>query len=397
MKNAIFILLIISSFVLGQLKTPSVEIFVGTENATSEDPIPTFKLEAIGQVWDTDLPRTNPIILTESFQSATYTPTSNNQLIASWGGFDFCYSGGDYGFGLYKIYEQNSPNNYLLLDYRDDRYGLYSYNPTYYSNPQDIWIKYRKDTSKEKRTTHYTFYWSTSSSKQNWHACDMDIWDAKYQGAPTTGKFEPAPPENFDIDEQQENWPILSWNHSSATDYCIGYKIYRSITNHYNDPRTFSLLTTVSSNTTSYEDTQVEFGNWDYAHYYVVAKNTYIDSDPTEELTASLIGLLNKKNEKKEIIASEDNTKIILYCLNSNYPNPFNPTTQISYQIPENAFVNLVVYNSLGQKVKTLVNQYQGLGSYNVEFNAESLPSGLYFYQLKAGKFSDVKKMMLTK
>jgi len=85
------------------------------------------------------------------------------------------------------------------------------------------------------------------------------------------------------------------------------------------------------------------------------------------------------------------------YALNSNYPNPFNPTTQISYQIPENSFVNLVVYNALGQKVAELVNQNQSVGQYSVKFDASNLPSGIYIYKLQTDNFSDVKKMLLTK
>ena len=85
------------------------------------------------------------------------------------------------------------------------------------------------------------------------------------------------------------------------------------------------------------------------------------------------------------------------YSLNSNFPNPFNPTTQISYQIPKNGFVNLVVYNALGQEVEVLVNQHQSSGKYSVQFNASSLPSGVYIYKLNAGEFSSVKKMILTK
>jgi len=85
------------------------------------------------------------------------------------------------------------------------------------------------------------------------------------------------------------------------------------------------------------------------------------------------------------------------YALNTNYPNPFNPSTQISYQIPENSFVNLIVYNVLGQEVAQLVNQTQSMGKYTVKFNAANLPSGVYIYKLQAGEFSSVKKMLLTK
>ncbi|MCB9211104.1 MAG: T9SS type A sorting domain-containing protein [Ignavibacteriales bacterium] len=85
------------------------------------------------------------------------------------------------------------------------------------------------------------------------------------------------------------------------------------------------------------------------------------------------------------------------FNLFQNYPNPFNPSTQISYQIPENEFVSLKVYNSLGEEVRTLVNNYQSSGYYNIEFDGTELSSGIYFYKLHAGKYVSVRKMLITK
>jgi len=85
------------------------------------------------------------------------------------------------------------------------------------------------------------------------------------------------------------------------------------------------------------------------------------------------------------------------YSLQQNYPNPFNPTTQIDYHISKNSFVNLIVYNALGQKVAQLVNQHQKSGKYSIKFEASNLPSGIYIYKIKTGEFSSVKKMMLIK
>jgi len=85
------------------------------------------------------------------------------------------------------------------------------------------------------------------------------------------------------------------------------------------------------------------------------------------------------------------------YKLLQNYPNPFNPTTTITYQIPELSFVTLKVYDVLGSQIVTLINEEKSIGSYEVEFNASSLPSGVYFYQLKAGSFVETKKMILMK
>ncbi|MBI4536177.1 MAG: T9SS type A sorting domain-containing protein [Ignavibacteriae bacterium] len=85
------------------------------------------------------------------------------------------------------------------------------------------------------------------------------------------------------------------------------------------------------------------------------------------------------------------------YSLAQNYPNPFNPSTSIEYTLPASETVTLKIYNLLGQEVKTLVNESQAPGRYTVRFDASSLSSGVYFYRLQAGQFSELKKMLLVK
>lgn len=85
------------------------------------------------------------------------------------------------------------------------------------------------------------------------------------------------------------------------------------------------------------------------------------------------------------------------YTLFQNYPNPFNPSTAIKYSIPTESFVNVKVYNLIGQEVAELVNQQQQVGNYEISFEANNLPSGIYFYSIKAGNFAETKKMMLVK
>ncbi|MBT8382187.1 MAG: T9SS type A sorting domain-containing protein [Ignavibacteria bacterium] len=85
------------------------------------------------------------------------------------------------------------------------------------------------------------------------------------------------------------------------------------------------------------------------------------------------------------------------YALRQNYPNPFNPSTIINFVLPEKSFVDLRVYNILGKEVKTLVLEEKPTGNHEVQFNASNLPSGVYLYKLKAGKFSETKKMILVK
>jgi hypothetical protein len=85
------------------------------------------------------------------------------------------------------------------------------------------------------------------------------------------------------------------------------------------------------------------------------------------------------------------------YRLEQNYPNPFNNSTVIKYSIPKAGLVTLDIYNAIGEKVATLVDEIKLAGSYTVEVNAANLSSGVYFYQLKAGDYIAVKKMILLK
>lgn len=85
------------------------------------------------------------------------------------------------------------------------------------------------------------------------------------------------------------------------------------------------------------------------------------------------------------------------YKLAQNHPNPFNPTTTINYSIPNGGHVKLVVFNTLGEEIKTLVDRYQNPGEYESILNASNLQSGVYLYQLQVNDFITVKKKLLLK
>ncbi len=95
---------------------------------------------------------------------------------------------------------------------------------------------------------------------------------------------------------------------------------------------------------------------------------------------------------------NEENTKLpTLYVLHQNYPNPFNPSTTITYQLPIKSFVTISVFNMLGEKIATLINELQEAGIKTVQFDTGKLSSGMYFYRLNVGMYSDTKKMVLLK
>jgi hypothetical protein len=100
-----------------------------------------------------------------------------------------------------------------------------------------------------------------------------------------------------------------------------------------------------------------------------------------------------------EIIVDVHNVRNIpvSYSLSQNFPNPFNPTTAISYQLPAFSHVMIKVYDVLGREVATLVNENKPAGNYNVKFDGSKLVSGVYFYRMESGSFSQTKKLLLLK
>jgi len=85
------------------------------------------------------------------------------------------------------------------------------------------------------------------------------------------------------------------------------------------------------------------------------------------------------------------------FSLSQNYPNPFNPTTSIQYTVGSLQFVTFKVYDVLGKEIATLINETKPAGAYEVEFNGTGLPSGIYFYRITAGSYSETRKMVLLR
>lgn len=125
----------------------------------------------------------------------------------------------------------------------------------------------------------------------------------------------------------------------------------------------------------------------------------------TAAVNTPIWGTFHGNNQRTGVSVEKFVTKVIggtnllpnEYNLMQNYPNPFNPTTTINYSLQMSSVTTLKVYDVLGREVKTLVNERQTAGLHSVTFNAEDLPSGVYFYRLTAGSFVDTKKLLLLK
>ncbi len=174
-----------------------------------------------------------------------------------------------------------------------------------------------------------------------------------------------------------ENTSIrLNWKANTEKDFNY-YTIYRS----KNNGNYIEIAKTIDS---SYLDTQVE---WGVKYSYLLSATDFSNNES------------DFSNEIKIIVTNVDNklSQPTKFILSQNYPNPFNPSTTIKYQIPKESFVTLKVYDAIGREVATLVNKQQSIGYYNINFNAANLSSGIYFYQITAGDYTSVKKMLMLK
>ncbi|MEJ2193253.1 MAG: aryl-sulfate sulfotransferase [Ignavibacteriaceae bacterium] len=166
------------------------------------------------------------------------------------------------------------------------------------------------------------------------------------------------------------------------------------INSFYNTNSAYSVLTKVPFVLPSYGNVpvQIMFKPVEDGYFKDVL---HIRSDTETSRVAQLVVLTGRADST---ISSVDNQTIVsAYRLEQNYPNPFNPVTTIQYQIPQAIRVTLIIYDVLGRYVETLVNEEKPAGTYKIKFNASQLPSGIYFYRIRAGNYSDVKKFLLLK
>jgi hypothetical protein len=186
----------------------------------------------------------------------------------------------------------------------------------------------------------------------------------------------PTIPTNFTWSDM--GYPRLSWSASTGAD---SYTIKR-----VDDNGTF-YFTGITS--TSYDDETVETGeDINTYEYSVKAVNQAGSSAYTDYIVIG--GQDVSKKAPADILPTD-------FGLSENYPNPFNPTTQINYQLPKSVTVTLKVYNITGQVVATLVNSAKNAGYYTVIWDASDFASGTYIYKLTAGSFSATKRMAVIK
>jgi hypothetical protein len=199
-----------------------------------------------------------------------------------------------------------------------------------------------------------------------------------YSNEATAYVFPPIPVELINFSSEViESEVTLYWSTATETNNS-GFEILRSTQND-NAWENIGFVpgfgTTTEIHHYSFIDESLQTGNYQY-------RLKQIDFDGTFEYSNIIE------------VTVDAPTK---YSLEQNYPNPFNPVTSIQYVVGSQGHVTLKVYDVLGNEVATFINDQKQAGTYEVEFNGTELPSGIYFYQLKAGTFVETKKMILLK
>ncbi|MGE5458733.1 MAG: T9SS type A sorting domain-containing protein, partial [Methanococcaceae archaeon] len=222
-----------------------------------------------------------------------------------------------------------------------------------------------------------TYYWSVRS------------FDGTVYSTPSvTGKFvifagnyavTPVPGSPADGVEITDNEPVLSWYLPTSGDvesYTVEYSAYPD------------MAMAVSNNVTASTLTIKEVPGTE-VFWRVQSKNSKGEVSAFSEIEKFV-------KSPATGIGQSDNA-VTVYSLKQNFPNPFNPSTTIAYEIPRQSHVELIVYDMLGRAAAVLVSKDQSAGSYKVQFDASSLPSGVYIYKIHAGEFMASKKLLLIK
>ena len=331
--------------------------------------------------WDADINNPHVHNFTNLFDGGTISTTLNNQFIAFLGCWTLPLPSEYYrtfGLGCYKFIAKVNGvvKDYFYFDYRTSAIPIYFVSG-------DMTLVF--DVSAGK-----LYYPNT----QNEFPTFSTIWDQKSWIPATTDELLDFWENALLYVNDGNNHPRLIWGPYPEDIGIVQYKIYK-----HPDGSSWQLWQSVSYDQYDKIDESVYMahsGGQAGAKVYYFVRGSYYDNILTETVSTDTIEVNTPNNQNGKINNRVFDSGDVFY-LSQNYPNPFNPTTTISYSIKENGLVQLKVYDILGREVAELVNEKKPSGNYSVGFNAKNLSSGIYFYRLTSGNFSDTKELIIVK
>lgn len=273
--------------------------------------------------------------------------------------------------------------DYVELELADNSYDLSSFDTDRFPQPIHSIQNFNDNTLPSSRLRDGTIS-GIAINNIDWAGLTANSY-----GIADIIDLPPETPTGFTLSGSIGQNPTLNWDSNNEIDL-DGYKLYQSFNGN-----PFSLLTTLELNETSFTDPGVVIGDNKFdpsVCYELTAFDlSENESDPCFP-KCTKAGGINKRGltSINEEVPEE-------YFLFDAYPNPFNPTTQIKFALPEKSTVKLTVYNILGEKIATLLDRQLKEGFYEYEFDASDLTSGTYIYRLETNQFSSAKKLMLVK
>ncbi len=268
----------------------------------------------------------------------------------------------------------------VIYSGRDGWYTL-TWNPAKYADQYNIQV-----SNKQTFTSNFISVSTTDTTYVISGLVDNHIYFWRVQGTNVSGSGPwsvshistlPAP-TNLALQQTTTGEITLTWdNNASSEDGTI-------IEREQNPDTKFTILDTLKGNGTQFIDKTIEQG-----FIYLYRVRVYIDSITSDYSNEVSSNITNVKNVGKEIPTK--------YSLSQNYPNPFNPTTTINFALPKTGLTKLTIYDLQGRVVEILVNKVLGAGYHEVNFKAGGLSSGVYFYRLEVGNFTQTMKLILLK
>ncbi len=474
----------------GETTAYTLEIFLTADVPNNSTGTTSFTMTAESTIWDGDF-NENTMWMTENYHILSCI--ADNDLTFS-SGFNNCLSAGGniadtYGYGLYKLYNTDIPEDYIYLDFRDDNYGFYNFFGGYSGHEIDIWICYTPNNDDPFSISSMA---GTLPFEEKGTGSTVRIWDIKYPGGtyvPSTAKFQPYAPSDVAGSVDTGNHPYLQWTYNHSDTYLTGFKIYRTADG--SNPPGEQLAATTQADARSFTDSDIDFDINNLPSYRIETVNNNVVSNsvvinfagmPTNPtgLTATKVNnhpyltwtastsqngqpkydVYRTYNSTYQRIAQNitpasytDNTvaydrfgdtyqyKIravsndlsllssgysnvvsflgdgpiekrtfqrdtdhipAAFSLMPAYPNPFNPSTTIDFDIPEEAQMNMCIYDLQGHKVWEYGRSSFTPGRYSIVWNGRNLngaavPAGVYIIRMTASDFSQNRKVVYLK
>jgi hypothetical protein len=363
------------------------QFMLGCINVGSSEQV-THSIQAQGAVWEYSsgigVISSNQLVYNNSLVT---TGNANFSNPGSWPGFNFIwldlgYQMPRWGLGLYKVTNTKQTDKYFYLDSRDYAYAT---NTGGYTNP-DFFIFFNDLFSQ--------YYYNLNTPQPAIvNGSILRIWQI-FNKTPNTSNLQNYW-NNVLALVNQENHPRIIWGPYQASGITVQkYRIYRK----YGGSPWVLFYSTSDADVLEFTDENLSIAQpGGQAGVTVEYKVCAVYNNTVETGFSNVVSVYVKGQEIEKSGHQENLYSINSYSLEQNYPNPFNPGTTINFSIKEEGLVILKVYDVLGKEIKTLVNENKPEGIYKVFFDASQLPSGMYFYSIKANKYSETKKMLLAK